>query len=152
VPSRARLFTQATIDAAVTAAKIALRNPACKKLIAGQQAKDPTTLLKYLHRNGKLRIADIRGARALTQGERVGNQVRYGRHSTIFFDKYIFSGDPNVLGLTALLGADAQTARSVLILHELSHATAKNDYYHTAFGGDTDKMNKEIHKTCFEGK
>jgi RHS repeat-associated protein len=148
------------MQAAVNAALNALRDARCRDLIVGKQSKNPAGLLRYLQAKGRLQVGDIPygQARAFTRGDGKGI---FGKQSTIIFDKYIFptgdvrneKGYVDVLGLTTVLGAsDPNIARATLILHELSHATARNDRFHTAYGGDAEKLNKEIHTVCFGGK
>ncbi|QQS48893.1 MAG: hypothetical protein IPM66_09835 [Acidobacteriota bacterium] len=150
--------TEQLIAEAVGLAKLALKKPKCKQSIAGPAGRNPYELLNTLHKNKRLISGEVIGARAVTRPTIRQGRSFFGAQSTILFDKYIFSnsneeGYRDVLKLTILLGTeDRNVARATLILHELSHATRKNDGAHSAFGGDSDKLNMEIHKVCFDGK
>ncbi len=142
-------------DGAIRAARIALKRPQCRNLIAGSSGKNPTKLLNDLLNRGQFKFdvsIAVDGSFAGTNGPGVTSKVGLSHG---------FYTDQTVNGKTTAFNVTRTQAGAITILHELSHATGKFthtpgrpgfDFYADASMGVNapGSLNDKVAKACFK--
>jgi RHS repeat-associated protein len=151
---------EAIVKFAVLGANKGLKNRKCREYLG---VKDPDLLNKLFERHqileGNLMKLVGRTAGAITDG--------IGEDAFITLDEYFFFSDKEMQVMVGeIIGTDICTARAIIMLHELSHATGK--FYHLEQGNTpqfkTSKpapynnkygqasLDRKILENCFGGK